>query len=318
MTRSGLRLTLLSLVAALVAASPASALQIGISEQNGRMFYDPLFAPLHLHYARLVVPWNLALGSARAQKPYLQWFAGAELTGVEPHVAFNVVGYRRNPKGPTPAQYYKAVRAFHVRWPAVKVFSAWNEENHYVQPTAKNPRLAASYWRMMRRACPTCQVVAADMLDDANLAHWLKQFLHYTHGAPRLWGLHNYQDITHHRKLSQSWTLRLTRMVKGTIWSTEAGGIVSFRAPSGKTVYPYNPRRAAGDLRYLLTLMKNPLVRSRYQRAYIYNFYGSWDGRHKSVNRWDSGLVGINDKPRPAYAVLQQATTVSLKGVPRR
>src|SRR3954469_9961397 len=100
MVRSALRLTLLvSLFATLAAAAPAGAIQIGISEQNGRMFYDPLFAPLHLHYARVVVPWNLALSKAKVQKPYLQWLAGAALTGVEPHVAFNAVGYVRNPKG---------------------------------------------------------------------------------------------------------------------------------------------------------------------------------------------------------------------------
>jgi hypothetical protein len=320
MARSALRTLLLALFAAVVGAVPASAIQIGISEQNGRMFYDPLFAPLHIHYARLVVPWNLALSSSRTVKPYLQWLAGADLTGVEPHVAFNAVGYRRNPKGPTPAQYYKAVSAFHRRWPAVRVFSPWNEENHYIQPTAKDPKLAATYYRLLRRVCPKCQVVGADMLDDANLRRWLGQFLKYTHGAPRLWGLHNYQDVNHHRKLSQSWTLKLTRMVKGTIWSTEAGGIVSFRAPSGRTVYPYSPTRAASNLRYLLKLMANPLVRSRYQRAYVYNFYGTWDGkpRHKSANRWDSGLVGINGLPRPAYGVLEHATTVGLKGPPRR
>jgi hypothetical protein len=322
MTRSAFRSSLIALVLAAVGAvgaAPASAIQIGISEQNGQMFYDPLFAPLHIHYARLVVPWNIAESSARVVKPYEQWFAGATLTGVEPHVAFNAVGYRRNPKGPTPAQYARAVAMFHHRWPAVRVFSAWNEENHYIQPTAKNPKLAASYYKILRRVCPTCQVVAADMLDDANLASWLKQFLKYTHGTPRLWGLHNYQDVNHHRKLSQSWTLKLTRMVKGTIWSTEAGGIVSFRAPSGKTVYPYSPTRAAANLKYLLQLMANPLVRSRYQRTYIYNFYGTWDGKpkDKSVNRWDSGLVGINHKPRPAYGILQKATA-HLFRLPRR
>jgi hypothetical protein len=266
------------------------------------------------------VPWNLALSSSKVVRPYLQWLAGAQLTGVEPHVAFNAVGYRRNPKGPTPARYYHAVAAFHRRWPAVKVFSTWNEENHYIQPTARSPKLAAAYYKMLRRACPTCQIVAADMLDDANLEPWLKQFLKDTHGTPRLWGLHNYQDVNHHRRLSKSWTLKLTRLVKGTIWSTEAGGIVSFRAPSGRTVYPYSPRRAAANLKYLLALMANPLVRSRYQRTYIYNFYGTWDGKpgHRPKNRWDSGLVGVDGKPRPAYGVLQQATTLSLKAPPRR
>src|SRR3954447_11844370 len=130
--RSATRILLLALTAAVVGAAPASAIQLGISEQNGRMFYDPLFAPLHIHYARLVVPWNLALSSSRVQKPYLQWLAGSALTGVEPHVVFNATGYRRNPKGPTPARYRHAVAVFHKRWPAVHVFSTWNEENHYV------------------------------------------------------------------------------------------------------------------------------------------------------------------------------------------
>jgi hypothetical protein len=46
--------------------------------------------------------------------------------------------------------------------------------------------------------------------------------------------------------------------------------------------------------------MRSRKVRRRYQRVYIYNYFGSWT-RHRRTNRWDSGLLAVGGKPRPAY-----------------
>lgn len=319
MSRTTIR-TLIALGALLGAAAPASALQVGISEQRAAMFADPLFAPLQMHYGRLVVPWNIALQSRARRAPVNDWIEGAAATGVEPHVAFNVVGYERRyqGKGPTPRQYLRAVTAFRKRWPAVRVFTPWNEANHYFQPTARRPELAARYYTILRRSCPRCQVVAADVLDDKHLGTWLRRFKRaLPRGVvPRLWGLHNYQDSNRRRPLSRSWTLRLTRLVKGTIWATESGGVVGFQSPTGRTVWQYSPTRAANATRYLLRLLRAPQVRTRYQRVYIYNFYGAWEGRRR-LNRWDSGLLSVGGRPRPAYDVVRRAAALSLRAQPR-
>jgi hypothetical protein len=326
------RFPLRALVCALLAggalgatAAPAPALQIGISDQHSAMFGDPLFAQLHVRYGRLVVPWNIALKGRARRQGVSSWLFGAAVTGVEPHVAFNVVSYDRKFKarGPSPRQYRRAIVAFHARWPQVRVFSPWNEENHYFQPTYRRPDLAARYYDIVKKVCRGCQVLAADMLDDPNLARWLPRFKralrrYAPHRRPRLWGLHNYQDVNHHRRLRKSWTLRLTRMVKGTIWATESGGMVGFVSPKGRLVYPYNTRRAARNLKRLLALLRAPAVRSRYQRVYVYNFYGPWSSsRIRRNNRWDSGLIGFDGRPRPAYHVLARASARSLRAAPR-
>src|SRR5581483_7751720 len=165
---------------------------------------------------------------------------------------------------------------------------AWNEENFYYQPTATRPWLAARYYDIMRDVCPRCQVVAADLLDQDNLPTWLAKFKRSVKHVPRLWGLHNYQDVNRRRSLGKSWTLRYSRLVKGTIWVTEGGGIVGLKSPStGRTIFPYSPARAASSLRYLFGLLTRPQVRSRYQRVYVYCFYGAWNAREQT-NRWDS------------------------------
>lgn len=299
---------LVALLALAVVPAPAGAVTVGISDQHAAMFQDPLYAPLHIHYARLVVPWNVAIKNTWATKVVTDWLLGALADHVEPHIAFSSPDYTKYYKdhGPSPRQYLRAFQAFHHRWPGVKVFTPWNEENFYYQPTATRPWLAARYYDIARDACRTCRIVAADLLDQPNLPSWLARFkASLRHREPRLWGLHNYQDVNRRRKLSQSWTLRYARMVKGRIWVTEGGGIVGLRSPAnGRTVFPYSPSRAASSMRYLFRLLRMPQVRDRYTRAYVYCFYGAWN-RHEQTNRWDSGLLGLDGRPRPAYSVLQ-------------
>jgi hypothetical protein len=296
-------LSALALAAAL--APPAVALQIGLSDQHARMFSEPLYRRLHSRIARLVVPWDVALTSGYARRTTAAWIAAARGARVQPSIAFISARYRGGVGvAPTRSQYRRAFVAFRHRWPAVRVFTPWNEVNHNAQPTARRPALAATYYEVLRATCPRCTVLAADLLDTDNLAGWLPRFLRAVHGSPRLWGLHNYRDANRDHPLGHSWTLRLTQLVRGQIWVTEGGGIVGMRNTfSGRTVWPYDPQRAARSLSHLLGLITAPEVRRRYTRFYAYSFFGTWS-RHRITRPWDSGLVDLDGRPRPAYAVL--------------
>jgi hypothetical protein len=45
------------------------------------------------------------------------------------------------------------------------------------QPVADRPEAVAGYYDQLRAACPTCTVVAGDVLDSGSYANWLRRFL---------------------------------------------------------------------------------------------------------------------------------------------
>jgi hypothetical protein len=296
------------LTAVLAAAAPAQGkLLVGISEQNATMFTNRYFKPLKVRKARLVVPWNV-LSRKDYWPAYLDaWMAGAKANEVEPHIAWNIkdITPKQFGKGPKPARLQKIVKAFRKKYPQARVFTPWNEANHSFQPTARKPKLAYQYYRAVKRACPKCKVLAADVLDDANMVSWLRKFKRYYKGRGT-WGIHNYQDANKHRSLKSSYTYRITRMVKGPVWSTEAGGIVGFKTTKGRVAYKYSTSRQVKAQNYLFKLMRNKKVRKRYERVYIYNYFGTWTKGGRKTNRWDSGLLNLNGTPRPAYKALKR------------
>jgi len=297
-----------SVLAVLPAAPAGAKLQIGISEQSPNMFANKYFKPLKIKYARIVVPWNIM--SRHDYWPgYLRaWLAGAKKMHVQPHVAFNIIDVKPKyfGKGPSVKRYARMVKAFHKKYPVVKSYAPWNEENHQFQPTAKHPKLAAQYYKALRKACPRCRILAADLLGSSNMKSWIRRFRHSYKGSAT-WGIHNYQDGNKPKAFKKTWTYLITRYVKGPIWSTEAGGIVGFKTVSGRVAYKYNLKRALRAQKRIFALMKNSKVRKRYQRVYIYNWTGSWTAK-KHTNRWDSGLIAVNGKPRPTYYDLKRRT----------
>jgi hypothetical protein len=305
------RLVPLVAAALLCAAVPADAkLRVGVSEQNANVFSNRYFTPLKIRYARIVGPWNIT--TRRDYWPaYLQaWLDGAKRTHVEPHVAFNIAGIEKRyfGKGPTVAQYRRMFKQFRKRWPQVKVFTPWNEANHKFQPTAKRPRLAYRYNRVLNAVCPQCTVLAADVYDTPDLPAWLARYKRLYRGAGP-WGIHNYQDANARQLISRSWTLWLARHVRGPLWSTEAGGIVGYQNLDGRT-YPYSLSRQLRAQRHLFKLLRHPLVRRRYQRVYLYSWFGTWGPHGKRTNRWDSGLLNLNGTPRPAYWDLKRRLSI--------
>ena len=138
-------------------------------------------------------------------------------------------------------------------------------------------------------------MVAADVLDEENMAHWLRVFKRYAK-APSLWGLHNYKDANRFRTIG---TKTLLRTVRGQIWLTETGGISAFTTSKGKVALPFDEGRAARSMRFLFDRLVR-LAPRRITRAYIFN----WRGR--TTETFDSALLRPDGTVRPVYWVVEQ------------
>jgi hypothetical protein len=307
------KLACLASVAALAACGLAAgsgraeaAVLVGVADQSPAMFSQPLFTQLQVKRSRVFPAWNVALqrGQARALDA---WLNTARAGGIEPLISFSQsVGSRcpRKPcKLPTVREFTRAFRAFRKRWPFVRVVSPWNEANHRSQPTFKNPKRAAQYYNVVRKLCRGCKIVAADVIDEANMERWLSVFRR-TAIRPRLWGLHNYKDTNPRRGQQFGGTRRLVKAVRGQIWLTETGGLARFVLPGGGTLFPFSLSRQDRAVRRMFSLAKR--YRSRIKRLYIYN----WFGQTRS-NRFDAGLVNPNGSARPAYNTVRRMLRTS-------
>jgi hypothetical protein len=302
MTRKLLLPTILIALAVAALPSGASAsVTVGLGDQSWATFNDDHFKALGLRRARVVTPWNVALtGGNRLWLD--QYLTAARAAGVEPLVSFGAAHPSRCPsrpcKLPTSGEFERAFRAFRSRWPWVRTIGVWNEANHRSQPTFRYPEQAARYFNIVRRRCAGCRIVAADVIDDANMVRWLGRFRAVARGA-RLWGLHNYRDSNPRRGQRYGGTKLLLRTVSGKVWLTETGGIVRFVLPDGRTLFPYSERRANVAIGRVLRLAK--AYRSRIERLYVYHWrQDAFD------NRFDAGLLRKDGKPRASYHTLER------------
>src|SRR3954468_16580440 len=216
---------------------------LGIGDQSTRMLEDPRFAALGLRDSRLVGPYDVALRPAQLARygPVLEL---ARARGLRMLVSFGAsadVPLRL----PSARGYRRAVHAFRVRFPWVRDLGAWNEANHASQPTARHPGRAAQLFNALRAECRGCRIRAADVLDQAGFARWVRRFRR-TARAPRIWGLHDYVDVNRRRDVSIR-RLRGATGRRGRIWLTETGGVVRFARSFG-----YDERRAARSTRHVL------------------------------------------------------------------
>jgi|SRR6266540_119148 len=286
--------TSLILIAALWGAALAIPLtasarySVGIGDQHAQTFDQPLFRQLGIRNARLNVPWDV-LQQPGDLASVDSWLAKAKAGRVRPLITFthSRVNPRKLPSGRT---YKRIFRAFRARYPWVKQYSPWDEVNHNSQPTFHKPQWAARYYNIVRANCRGCTIVAADVLDQPGMERYLRAFLRHANGRPRLWGLHNYKDTNRFRTRG---TKAMLRTVRGNVWLTETGGIVRF-----SDNLPYSERRAAKATRFMFRLAKSS---RRIKRLYIYSWWGELRGA-----RFDSGLVGPDGSPRPAYFVVKK------------
>jgi hypothetical protein len=290
----------LALALALPAAAPA-ALTVGIADQKADMFGDARFANLGIRHARLNIAWD-ALSSRWQIAELDPWLRAARAAGAEPLISFGHSRTRRRAL-PTPERMTFEFRRFRAAYPWVTTFAVWNEANHCGQPTCHRPRLVAAYYRALRRECPTCTILAAELLDMPNVAAWVRDFRRALGFTPRLWGLHNYVEANRFR------TTRLRGLLRAApgaqLWLTETGGLVSRRNGS-TTDIPEGPRHAAEVTRFLFdrVVPQNPQI----ARVYLYH----WNA-DPATPAWDSGLITPAGRMRPAFFVLDRVLRRGLR-----
>jgi hypothetical protein len=285
----------LSILAALLAvAAPAHALTIGIADQKPDMFSDPRFELNGIRHARISVGWDVMTSPWQVAE-LDQWMKAAHAAGVAPLVSF---GHSRTARRslPTPERYLYEFRRFRARYPWVTDYATWNEANHCGEPTCHRPALVAAYYRKLRRECPSCRILAAELLDMPNMVTWVKQFRHAARVDPRLWGLHNYLDANRFRTIG---TTRLLHATRGQIWLTEVGGIVARRNRSTVAGFEESARHAAQAVKWVFDKLL-PLS-SRLTRVYVYD----WNTESRTET-WDSALIGPGGHVRPAFAVVER------------
>jgi hypothetical protein len=298
------------LVVLLVGSGPAEArYRVGVSEQSAEMFSTTAWQSLGLKRVRYLVPWDWAITGQQGEVDAFMTAARAHrqdvlVTFTAHRGCFDGRRYSRDSvcRAPSESAYRTAVRTFDDRYPWVRAYSAWNEVNHISQPTFARPGLAVRYYRVLRheRRNRAFRVMAADMLDTANMHRYLRRFLRRAPGRPRLWGLHNYQDVNNR---TSGDTRRMLDTVPGEVWLTETNGIVKF---GNSRQFSYSESRAARCTRWLFRLAdrydsRRRGLRSKLTRLFLYQWFGARPGAH-----FDAGLVDPDGTPRPAYFVLQR------------
>jgi len=269
--------------------SETASVAVGIGEQGAAMFADKRFLDLGIDRARLVVPYD-AVGRRTERELADAWIGAAQAANVEPFITFG--HSRANPeKLPSVGEFRAAFRAFRKRYPDVRVYAPWNEINHVSQPTARAPQRAAQFYNVVKAECEGCTVLAGDVLDQAGMTRYVREYRRHLEGEPAIWGLHNYADTNRFRT---SGVRDLLRTIKGDVWLTETGGIVKF----GRS-FPRDERRAARSVAYALKLARD---HERVKRVYLYNWTGA-----QPADRFDSGLVGPGGgAARPGYDALRK------------
>jgi hypothetical protein len=293
--------TLLLLLALIAVAVPATAAQakvaVGIADNKSDMFTDPRFTSLKVRYVRVMVPYD-AMHDLALRTWLDGWMAGAKANGLTPLVTFDR-SRKRTSHNPSAAQMATSLKDVRKRYPFVKEFATWNEAN-----INKQPATVARWWLAMRKACPTCTVLGADLLDRANVGSWARRFVKAAKRTPKVWGLHNYVDAN---TFKTTGTRKLLKAVKGNVWFTETGGIVSRHNGSG-VKFPTGTSHAAKATRFVFSTLAK--LSPRVRRAYIYHWNTglattSTTSESDHARTWDSGLIGPDDQPRPSLAVLQ-------------
>jgi hypothetical protein len=282
--------------AALRPVSGPLKVKIGIADQKAAAFDDARLRGLELGYARRSVAWD-ALRFPDQRDDLDAWVEGVRRMGAEPLITFarsrDRPGRRHRPPGPT--EFLLQFHHFRKRYPDVKTYSTWNEANQCGTGTCKRPDLVARYYNAIRRNCPGCKVVAADLLDQPNMVSWARAFRRAARFEPRYWGLHDYLDAN---RLQTVRTARLLRAVKGEVWLTEVGGLVARRNRSTVSI-PQGKAHAAQAMRFIFDGLAR--LSPRVARIYVYHWRSS-----TPRDSWDSALVGSDGARRPSLAVLER------------
>jgi hypothetical protein len=279
------------LVVLLLCPSAQAKPMLGIADQKPSMFLDTRLEALHLRYARVYMPWDVLVD--KNTLPIMdEWFAGAKLDGMEPLIT---ISRSRIPSrvsiNPSPAQLAGEFKKWRKRWPGqVNKVSTWNEAN-----LGKKPELVASWWLALRKACPTCTVLGADLLDEPGVLLWATRFIAAAKRAPAIWGLHAYNDANTFQTMI---TKALLKHLKGDFWITETGGVASRVKP----IYKFKACGVDHQTKATKYLLKQIAGLSpRIKRIYIF----TW-GLGDNGASFDSALIDAEGRERPALNLLRR------------
>ncbi len=307
-------LLLIAVLSLLALPGAAQAkITVGIAENNPGMFSDPLFTQLGAKHARVVVSWNVADGrddelnrviqyvAARSSRASRPWSPSSTPAATRASATGARTARRSQCKLPTAKQYEAALRKFKAFLPSVSNIVAWNEINHFTQPTYKNPKAAARFTTIARKVFRGGTVVAADILDQADNVRakrptfrsatgYVKAFRKVYKGPRIVCGVHNYSDINRFRSTGTKAIIKALGCKQ--IWLTEAGGLYKFAG------FKANQNRQLKATKYMFRVAK---ADKKVKRLYVY----TWFGVPRSA-RFDAGLVGPDGKPRKAYAEVRK------------
>ncbi len=310
------RLTLfLPILGLLALPSAASAARINVAvsvgDQSPRMFDDANWKALGLKKTRYFVEWN-AVDQPTVLTKADRFVAAARANGVKVLMHISTDDINSQPRRPLPsvAQYKAKVGALVRRYKpqGVNEWGTWNEANHSSQPTTKNPKRAAQFYKTLKGLCSRCKIIALDVLDQSGVEKYIARWMSAAGKAgrsARIFGIHNYSEVNRRLKEKRSrsslrrypGTARIIKAIhkkakKAKIWYTETGGVANF----GRA-FPCSTSRQASRTKFMFQMIKN--YDRHVERLYSYNWFGN------NCDGFDAGLVDADGTPRPAYAVFR-------------
>ncbi len=294
--------------AALLAPATSGAYVVGVADQSPTLFANPYFQQLAPKRTRYITPYD-SIFKQRATVD--AWMSAAHAAGLEVVVAFNLPASMRCPnigraKGCKPvstASYRQAFLAFRKRYPWVRIYQPWNEDNSLTQPTAAYPATVVSYYKIVKANCPGCTVLGADIQDLPNMASYELQVLRAFRAAhvatPKVWGLHNYTDTNRFLPDKTSSMRRAARVFPGKIWLTETAGLYRFQPQNARQSFRPDLARQKRAMQAIFSQANH--YRSKIDRVYLYQWFAPL-----ASNRWDSAILDAHGLPRPVFNVLVQ------------
>ncbi len=302
-----LLLPLFALIALGALSSPAqaakSSITIGIGDQASKMFDSPQYKALGLKKTRYFFPWN-GMDDDFARDRAQEFVDKAQANGVSVLFHLSTDNFAaKKAKLPTVAAYTAQLKRIVANFGprGVHEWGTWNEANHASQPTYKNPKRAAEFFKAMYTTVPQGDnIVALDLLDQGGVDTYQKKF--YAALTPtfrkraKIVGIHNYGDVNRQRTTFTSKMINTSRKYNKTtkFWFTETGGLVEFKTT--KTVFKCDTKRAASRTKSVFSLATK-YKKLGVQRVYLYNWTGAGCGK----TRFDAGLTNPDGSVRSAY-----------------
>lgn len=298
------------LLAAVLLAIPASAsaktnVAVGIGDQSEKMFSDTNWKALKLKKTRYFIEWNAVDQPAEIAEAD-RFLGAAKAAGVKVLLHISTDDINSTPRKPLPSlsQYKEKVGALIKRYRSAGVtdWGVWNEANHKSQPTAKNPKRAADFYKAMVKMCKGCKIVALDVLDQAGVEKYIASWMKAAGSAgkkAKIIGVHNYSQVN--RKITEKnasnrypGVARILKAIRkknkvAKLWLTETGGLASFG-----NAFKCDRSRQASRTKYMFDLIKK--YDKNIERLYSYNWFGNG-----CTPAFDGGLVEADGTPRAAY-----------------